>query len=92
MLRGSEVHASEYLKPGTESAFDGAWSDTDTHFTNLFIEDNQYPIFAGVFYRAIFAFLMRTGMDNNVLLLLPAVTYFFAAAAVLFYIEVIGKT
>lgn len=47
------------------------------------------PVF---FIVQICAFLMRTGMDNNVLLLLPAVTYFFAAAAVLFYIEVIGKT
>ena len=35
----------------------------------------------------ICAYLMKTGMDNNVLLLLPAVTYCFAVAAVFFYIE-----
>ena len=38
------------------------------------------------------AVLMRTGMDYNVLLPLPAVTYSFAAAAIFFFVEVIGKT
>ena len=35
----------------------------------------------------ICAYLMRTGMDDNVLFLIPAVTYSLAVAAIFFYIE-----